>query len=123
MNLKPIKKNVIVSLVQKRKVSDSGIILNSADPTEVNKARVLAIGDGVTLVEVGQKVLPNWNKATKTTHESKDYYIVPEDDIVLIFEGEESTEEDVDMDEFNKILQNLPELSGIAGAAGDIFKL
>jgi co-chaperonin GroES (HSP10) len=123
MILKPIKKNVIVSLVQKRKVSDSGIILNSADPTEANKARVLAIGDAVTMVEVGQKVLPNWNKATKTVHESKEYYIVPEDDIVLIFDGEESDEDENDVDEFNKILQNLPKLTGFAGAAGDIFKV
>ena len=123
MILKPIKKNVIVSLVQKRKVSDSGIILNSADTTEAYKARVLAIGDAVTMVEVGQKVLPNWNKATKTVHESKEYYIVPEDDIVLIFDGEESDEDENDVDEFNKILQNLPKLTGFAGAAGDIFKV
>jgi co-chaperonin GroES (HSP10) len=123
MILKPIKKNVIVSLIQKSKVSEGGIILKRADPTEVNQARILAIGDGVTLVEVGQKVLPNWNKATKTVHDSKEYYIVPEDEIVLIFEGEDASEDEVDTDEFNNVLQNLPELPGFSGAAGDIFKI
>ena len=42
--LKPIKENVIVELIEKELETASGIILKRADPAEVNKAKVLAIG-------------------------------------------------------------------------------
>jgi co-chaperonin GroES (HSP10) len=86
--LKPIKKNIIVELLEKEKVTEGGIILASADREEVSKAKVLAIGDDVDLIEVGQVILPNWQKAKLTKFEDVDFYVVNEDDVVLIFEGE-----------------------------------
>jgi co-chaperonin GroES (HSP10) len=88
--LKPIKKNIIVELIEKEKVTQSGIILKSADPAEVSRAKVLAIGDNVEYVEVGQTILPNWQKAKLTKFEDVDFYVVNEDDVVLIFEDEEN---------------------------------
>ena len=88
--LKPIKKNIIIELIEKEKVTESGIILKSADPAEVSKAKVLAIGNDVDLIEVGQTILPNWQKAKLTKFEDVDFYIVNEDDVVLIFEEEEN---------------------------------
>lgn len=84
--LKPIKKNIIVKVIEKEKVTTGGIILKSADPAEVSKGTVVAIGADVTLIEVGQLILPNWNKAQKTKFDDEDYFIVNEDEVVLIFE-------------------------------------
>lgn len=86
MTLKPIKKNIIIQIIEKEKVTSSGIILKSADPAEVSKATVLAIGQDVTLIEEGQLILPNWNKAVPTKFDNEDYFVVNEDDVVLIFE-------------------------------------
>lgn len=84
--LKPIKKNIIVKVIEKEKVTSGGIILKSADPAQVSKATVIAIGKEVTLIEVGQLILPNWNTAKKTKIDDEEYFIVNEDDVVLIFE-------------------------------------
>lgn len=84
--LKPIKNNIIVELVEKEKVTSSGIILSSADPTEANKGKVLKIGPNVLDIKEGDMILPNWNKARLTKFMNNDFYIVSEDDVVLIFE-------------------------------------
>lgn len=87
--LKPIRKNIIVELVEKEKVTGGGIILTSADPAEVSRAHVLAVGDECEVIEVGHEILPNWQKAKPTKFEGMDFYIVNEDDVVLIFEEDE----------------------------------
>lgn len=84
--LKPIKKNLLVKIIEKEKVTTGGIILKSADPEEVSKGEVISIGPEVTLIEVNQFILPNWNKAVPVKFEGEDYFIVNEDDVVLIFE-------------------------------------
>ena len=86
--LRPIKKNVILKLIQKEKVSKGGLILAEVDREEASKGTVISIGTDVTLVEVDQIVLPNWQKAKKTKFEDDEFWIVDEDDIILIFEGE-----------------------------------
>ncbi len=83
--LKPIKNNVIVELIEKEKVTSSGIVLSSADPVEANRAKVIFLGPDVETVQKGDFVLPNWNSARKTKYDGTDYYIVSEDEIVLIF--------------------------------------
>lgn len=84
--LKPIKKNIIVKIIEKERVTSSGIILKSADPAEVNRAEVIAIGRDVTMIEVGQQILPNWNAARPSKIDDETYYVVSEDEVVLIFE-------------------------------------
>jgi hypothetical protein len=37
---------------------------------------------------VGETILPNWQKAQPTRFENEDFFVVNEDDVVLIFEGE-----------------------------------
>ena len=83
--LRPIKNNVIIELIEKEKVTSSGIVLSSADPVEANKGKVVSVGPNVDLVKEGDMVLPNWNAARKTKYNGTDYYIVSEDEIVLIF--------------------------------------
>ena len=84
--LKPIRKNIVVELLEKEKVTEAGIILTSADPAEVSKGVVLAIGDECEEIKVGDTILPNWQKARPTKFEGTDFYIVNEDDVVLVFE-------------------------------------
>lgn len=83
--LKPIKNNVVLELIQKEKVTSSGIVLPSADPVEANKGKVISIGPGVELVKEGDMVLPNWNAARQMKYNDSEYYVVSEDEIVLIF--------------------------------------
>jgi co-chaperonin GroES (HSP10) len=84
--LKPIKNNVIVELIDKEKVTSSGIVLPSADPVEANKGKVVSLGPDVEIVKEGDMVLPNWNAARQIKYNEFEYYVVSEDDIVLIFE-------------------------------------
>jgi len=86
MMLRPIKKNIIVKIIEKERTTKSGIILKSADPAEANRAEVVAIGNDVTMVEVGQEILPNWNQARPSKFDNEDFFVVNEDDVVLIFE-------------------------------------
>lgn len=83
--LKPIKNNVIVELLEKEKVTSGGIILSKADPLEVNRAKVI-VGSQSGLINKDEVILPDWNKAQKMTFEGNEYYVVSEDDIVLVFE-------------------------------------
>jgi co-chaperonin GroES (HSP10) len=87
--LKPLKSKLILQLIEKQKVTSSGIILSSADPAEANRGLVLAVGPDVTEVTVGEMVLPNWNKANKIKgDDGEDNYILEEDDIILVFEDQ-----------------------------------
>ena len=88
--LRPIKKNMIVKLIEKETVTKSGIVLTGPDAQEVSKGTVLAIGSQVELVKVGEVILPNWQKAQPTKFELEDYFVVNEDDVVLIFEDDET---------------------------------
>jgi len=85
--LKPIKSNVIIELIEKEKVTASGIILKSADPSEANRATVLAVGPDVTDIEVGQEVLPNWNAAKKSKYEDQEFYVIEQEEIVGVFDA------------------------------------
>jgi co-chaperonin GroES (HSP10) len=86
--LKPIKSNIILELIQKEKVTSSGIVLASADPAEVNRGKVLSIGPDVEEVQVGDEVLPNWNAAKKSKYQDQEFYVIDEEHIVGIFDLE-----------------------------------
>ena len=85
--LVPIKSKVLIELIEKDKETQSGILLFNPDREEPNKAKVIAIGDKVLDVQVGDTVLPNWNQAIETKYD-KDHktYIIDEDGIVLVFD-------------------------------------
>jgi chaperonin GroES len=87
-DIKPIKKNIILEAIKKDTVSKGGIIMQSADAEEATRGKILATGPEVTIVSTGQVVLPNWQKAKKVKYEASEYWIVNEDDLVLVFEGE-----------------------------------
>jgi co-chaperonin GroES (HSP10) len=83
----PNKNDIAVKLIEKAKVTSSGIILTSSDPVEVSKGRVVAVGRNVTVVSVNDVVLPNWNAFKgKFTHEDEELWIIPDKEIVGIFD-------------------------------------
>jgi co-chaperonin GroES (HSP10) len=73
--------------MEKETTTPGGIVLAIPDRDDINKAKVIAIGDKVLDVQVNDTVLPNWNQAIETKYESKrKTYIIDEKDIVLIFD-------------------------------------
>jgi chaperonin GroES len=78
--MKPTRDNIIVIRIAAEKSTYSGIILKSAD--EPDKAQVIAIGNKVDEVNVGDTVLLNWNKATKIENET---YVVPIKEVIWIY--------------------------------------
>ena len=86
--LKPIKKNVIVKAIEKEKVSSGGIILADVDREAATKGQVVAIGTEVTEVQVDEVILPNWQKAKKSKFDDQEFWVIHEDDIILVFDGE-----------------------------------
>ena len=84
--LRPIKNNLLVELIQKEKITKSGIVLSVADRDEVNRGVILAVGPEVIDLKVGDNILPNWNAGRQTKYENQDLWIVNEDDVVLVFE-------------------------------------
>jgi co-chaperonin GroES (HSP10) len=72
--------------MEKETTTPGGIVLAIPDRDDINKAKVIAIGDKVLDVQVNDTVLPNWNQAVETKYESKrKTYIIDEKDIVLVF--------------------------------------
>jgi chaperonin GroES len=85
--LQPLRNKLILKLIEKEKVTESGIVLAAVDRDEANKGVVVGIGEGVEDIQILDTVLPDWNKATKTRYEDEDYYIIHQDDIVAIFDN------------------------------------
>ena len=85
--LVPIKSKVLIELIEKDKETQSGILLFNPDREEPNKAKVIAIGDKVLDVQVGDTVLVNWNQAVETKYDDeRKTYIIEESGIVLVFD-------------------------------------
>ena len=85
--LQPLRNKLILKLIEKEKVTASGIVLAAVDREEANKGVVISIGEGVEDIHANDTVLPDWNKAQKTRYENEDYYIIHQDDIVAIFDN------------------------------------
>ena len=85
--LVPIKSKVLIELMEKETTTTGGIFLAIPDRDDINKAKVIAIGDKVLDVQVNDTVLVNWNQAIETKYDKDHkYYIIEEKDIVLVFD-------------------------------------
>ena len=85
--LVPIKDRVAVVRIKSELKTESGIVLEGARSNEVDKAKVIAIGPSVDLVEVGQTVLVDWNKVSVATIEGAPVYVLSQDDIHGVIEA------------------------------------
>ena len=84
--LTPIKDRVAAVRIKSEFKTDSGIVLEGTRTGEVDKAKVIAIGPLVDLVEIGQTILIDWSKVQVTTIEGAPVYILSQDDIHGIIE-------------------------------------
>ena len=85
--LVPIKSKVLIELLEKETTTSGGIFLAIPDRDDINKAKVIAIGDKVLDVQVNDTILPNWNQAIETQYDKvHKTYIIEEKDIVLVFD-------------------------------------
>ena len=83
MALRPLGNKIAVTRLAAQKETSSGIILRTSE--EPDYAVVIAIGPDVDEVEIGEKLIINWNKATKIEDED---YVLSIDDVILAFENE-----------------------------------
>lgn len=72
--------------MEKETTTPGGIVLAIPDRDDINKAKVIAIGDKVLDVQINDTVLVNWNQAIETKYDDdRKTYIIDEKDIVLVF--------------------------------------
>ena len=87
MDVKPLHKKVLVAENKGEVKSESGIILDDATSVRESKTgTVLAIGPEVTLVQVGDKILLEWAKASVVKIGDAQRVIIEEDNIVAVFD-------------------------------------
>lgn len=82
----PIKNKLAVVRIKSKLETDSGIVIESTRSEGVDKAKVIAIGPEVDLVEVGQTLLIDWTKVVHTTIENNPVYILSQDDVNAVLE-------------------------------------
>ena len=95
MKLKAIKNKLIIKLLKNKEFTQVGIFLTATGKGELTKALVLAAGPETQDVQVGDTILPDWNKVEETKFEKETYYIISEDEVVGVFDGEVNDETDV----------------------------
>ena len=87
MEVKPLHKKVLVAQNKDEVKTESGIILDdAASVRESRTGTVLAIGPEVTMVEIGDKVLLEWNKAQVVKIGDAQRVIIEEENIVAVFD-------------------------------------
>ena len=87
MSFKPLKDKVLVAENNSEVKSDSGIILDNANSVRESKTgTVLAIGPDVTEVQVGNKILLDWSKASVVKIDDAQRVVIKESDIVAVLE-------------------------------------
>lgn len=72
--IKPTPNNIVAILETEEVKRASGIILPNQD--KKLSTRVVAVGEGVTLAKVGDRILYRVSGAAQLTHEGNDYVIV-----------------------------------------------
>ena len=84
--LVPIKNRVACIRVKSKNETTSGIIIEGIRTGEVDKAKVIAIGPDVDMVEVGNTLLIDWSKVQAVTIEDAPVYFVSQDNIHAVLE-------------------------------------
>jgi co-chaperonin GroES (HSP10) len=86
--LQPIKNKLVIQLndTVKETVLESGIVLTTKDRDEAQRAKVLFVGPDVEYVKVDDIIIPNWNAAEETKFNNEKFFIIKEDEVVMIIE-------------------------------------
>jgi len=84
--LRAMGNRVIIKKRDAEVQSSSGIFLGSAQDGSAVYAEVIGVGDEVTLVKVGELVLPDWRSTVPFKHENDNYMLIDERGILGVFE-------------------------------------
>lgn len=86
MNVRPLKKKVLVAQNKNETKTTGGIILSDEGSARDSKtATVMAIGPDVTMVAVGDKVLLDWSKGFVVKVDDVQRVMIEEEHIVAVF--------------------------------------
>jgi co-chaperonin GroES (HSP10) len=85
--MKPLKNNVLIAQLKKERKTDFGLVLTTDQGTS-EFGKIMAIGDEVKYVEVGQWVVPDWSKGKVVTVDGTQCVVMEEDNILGIVEDE-----------------------------------
>lgn len=87
MEIKPLKKKVLIAENNTERKTESGIVLEGVKSMkETPIATVLAIGPDVTLVKVGDVILPDWSKASVVKVNNSQRAMIDEENIIAVVE-------------------------------------
>ena len=87
MEVKPLRKKVLIAENKTERKTDSGIILEGANSVrESLKATVLAVGPDVTAVRVGDVIILEWHKASVIKVGDAQRAMIDEDNIIAVVE-------------------------------------
>lgn len=80
--MRAIGKNIIVSKQEPQTTTSGGIIFT--DNSRATQAQVIAVGDEVTSVSVGENLIINWNMASPIKLDVDTVYIVSVDNVFAV---------------------------------------
>ena len=86
MEIKPLRKMVLIAEKARERTTESGIILGERGTGNIAYATVLAIGDEVSEVKVGDVILPEWGKSSVVTIDGAQRAMIKEDNIIAVVE-------------------------------------
>lgn len=90
MSFKPIRKNVLIAQIKRKTTTESGIIIEGVKSiADTETARVLGIGDEVTMVQVGDELLVDWKTVGIVTIDGEQRCVISEDNIIAVIDKEE----------------------------------
>lgn len=84
--LKAMGKRVILKKKDAEVQSAGGIFLGSSQDGSAVYAQVIAVGDEVTTVKVGETVLPDWRTTVPFKHNNENFLLIDERGILGVFE-------------------------------------
>lgn len=84
--LQALKKTVILEAIERENTSAGGLILQGADDRQT-EGRILSVGPKSDCgLKVGDRVLVDWTRVGKMSHDDKTYYVTDQSNIMAVFE-------------------------------------
>ena len=88
MKFKPIKNRVAFVRIKSKLETDSGIIIQSDASQGADQGRVFAVGPDVQEIKENDQIIPDWTKVKVSVIDNNPIYILAEENVNAIIEGE-----------------------------------
>ena len=78
---------VLIAQIKRKTTTESGIIIEGVKSVaDTETARVLGIGEEVTMVQVGDELLVDWSKTGIITLDGEQRCVISEDNIIAVLD-------------------------------------